>query len=272
MRRKSIGIVLVMLVLVLGLLPLRAQNPTPDPRNPKNLPLCADLTGATNPIVRYDIPPQTVNSGGVYCRVLAQDSRFLVNSAQIGNQDALNLGIVQAVDVFAILINGSTVQTFNNPIRICLLGTGGFFYLDATQSPRQLQQVATTVEGSYTCGSVPNAGTVMLTTSTGSAVPPPASTLAPGVTPSPGATPGPGTPTTVVSGFSGPLSGCSVTTTRIVRLRAEANTTSAILDRLPYNTTWRATERVPGWIRIVWKDRQGWVSDSFLTTVGTCGG
>ena len=268
MTRQQLWIVLVCLVLALGVLPLNAQ--TPDPRNPKNLPLCADLTGATNPIVRYDIPPQTVNSGGVYCRVLAQDGRFLVNSAQIGNMDALNLGIQQAVDVFAILINGSTVQSFNNPIRLCLLGTGGFFYLDATQSPRQLQQIAATVEGGYTCGSVSNAGTVMLTSSTGAVVPPPVSTLPPGVTPTAGATPGPGTPT-VVAGYSGALSGCTVTTTRIVRLRAEANTTSAILDRLPYNTTWQATERVPGWIRIIWRDRQGWVSDSYLLTTGTCG-
>jgi len=270
MTRQPRWIVLVCVVLALGVLPLHAQ--TPDPRNPKNLPLCADLTGATNPIVRYDIPPQTVSSGGVYCRVLAQDSRFLVNSAQIGNMDALNLGIIQAVDVFAILINGSTVQSFNNSIRICLLGTGGFFYLDATQSPRQLQQVASTLEGSYTCGSVPNAGTVMLTSATGAAVPPPASTLPPGVTSTAGATPGPGTPTAVVAGFSGQLSGCVVTTTRIVRLRAEPNTTSAILDRLPYNTTWQATERIPGWMRIVWRDRQAWVSDAYLRRVGTCGG
>src|SRR5215813_10190727 len=83
---------------------------TYDPR-----PLCADRTGATTPIVRYDIPYGTVTSGGVYCRALVQNGTYLVNSAEIGSQAAIDLGINQAVDVYALLFNGSPQTTFNNP-------------------------------------------------------------------------------------------------------------------------------------------------------------
>lgn len=236
-------------------------TPTYDPR-----PLCSDRSGATTAIVRYEIPYGSVSSGGVYCRPLVQDSKYLVSSAQIGNQDLINLGIVQAVDVFAILSSGGTTTVFNNPINICLLGVGNLFFLDANQSPRPLIQLTVSSDGVYSCGTVSTAGTVALTT--GGLAQPAAAPTAAG-TPDPNATPGP----TVTPGAAlpvGSLANCSVTTTKIVRLRAEANTTSTILTRLPYNTTWKATERVEGWYRIVWKDTQGWVSSSFVRTAGSC--
>jgi len=235
-----------------------APTPTYDPR-----PLCADRTGATTPIVRYDIPFGSVSSGGVYCRPLVQNGQYLVSSAQIGNQDVINLGINQAVDVFAILTSGATVTTFNNAINICLLGSGGLYFLDASQQPRKLVQLTGTNDGTYTCGSISTAGTLILTNTTPApaAAPTTSATLAPGVTPS--AAPASVGPVTA-------LSGCRVTTTKIVRLRAEANTTSKILARLPYNTTWTATAHVTGWYQVVWTNTQGWVSDSFVTASGAC--
>ncbi len=131
---------------------------TYDPR-----PLCADRTGATTPIVRYDIPYGTVSSGGIYCRPLVQSGKYLVNSAEIGSQQAIDLGVNQAVDVYAILFGGGTVTSFNNPFKICLLGTGSIYFLDANQSPRPLIQLTGESDGTYTCASLSTAGIVMLT-------------------------------------------------------------------------------------------------------------
>jgi uncharacterized protein YgiM (DUF1202 family) len=259
MKKFISGLILLVIIAWASSLPqiqTVAQSPAPtyDPR-----PLCADRTGATTPIVRYDIPFGSVTSGGIYCRPLVQNGQYLVNAAQIGNQDVINLGISQAVDVFAILTNGTNVTAFNNPIKICLQGAGTLFFLDANQSPRPLQQLIGVSDGGYTCGSISTAGTMMLTNS----APAPVAS-----TPVPGATPG-----ATVAAPTGPVtavSNCTVTTTRIVRLRAEANTTSKILARLPYNTSWKVTERVEGWYRVIWKDTQGWVSASFVQTSGSC--
>ncbi len=234
--------------------------PTYDPR-----PLCADRTGATTAIVRYDIPSGTVSSGGIYCRPLVQSGKYLVSSGQIGSQAAIDLGINQAVDVYAILFGGGTVTAFNNPFKICLLGTGYIYFLDANQSPRTLQQLTGESDGTYTCASMSTAGIVMLTNSGGAA---PAAAAQPEITGTPG-TPVPGvtgTPATI-----GAVGNCTLTISKIVRLRAEANTTSKILTRLAYNTVWTVTGRVPGWYQIVWTDTQGWVSDQFVRATGQCG-
>jgi len=234
-----------------------APTPTYDPR-----PLCADRTGATTAIVRYDIPYGSVSSGGIYCRPLVQDSKYLVSSAQIGNQEVINLGIKQAVDVFAILFSGATVTKFNNSITVCLLGSGGLYFLDANQQPRTLTQLTGTDDGTYTCGSISTAGTLILTNS----VPAPAPVaLGPEVTLEPGVTP---TAAAVVA--AGELTNCHVTVNKIVRLRAEPNTTSKILARLPYDSTWTATGHVAGWYRIIWTNTQAWVSETFVRATGSC--
>lgn len=66
------------------------------------------------------------------------------------------------------------------------------------------------------------------------------------------------------------LNNCRVTTTRIVRLRTEPNTTSEIITRLPYRTSWQVTERTAGWFRIIFQDRQGWFSADYASTTGDC--
>ncbi|MBN8620730.1 MAG: SH3 domain-containing protein, partial [Anaerolineae bacterium] len=88
---------------------------------------------------------------------------------------------------------------------------------------------------------------------------------------------GPGTPqptgTVSAAGITAtfPLGTCSVTVSRTVRLREEPTTSSKILTRLAYNTTWQATERIPGWFRVVWQDTQGWVSSDYVRATGSCG-
>jgi hypothetical protein len=277
MHHKLLGIISSLLLgaVILGAFawsggqaqPVMAAQATFDPR-----PLCADRTGATNPVVRYDIPFGSVSSGGIYCRVLVENSTYRVNSGEIGSQALIDLGIVNAVDVFAILFNGTSQTVFNNPVKICILGTGALWFLDASQSPRTLVQLTAAVEGGYTCGSVSTAGIMAMVSGTPLVAPTTAPVVDAQGTPLPTVTPGGPTltPTTGAVGAATLLTNCSLTTTRIVRLREEPNTTSRILTRLPFDTTWRVTERVEGWYRIVWTNRQGWVSAQFARTSGSC--
>ena len=127
-------------------------------------PLCADLTGATNPIVRADVPVGTVTNGWVYCRVIAQDGEFVgmnQGAAALGNPDVLAQGVIHAVDIFG-MSGGLGVAVFNNPVNVCLQGSGRFLFLDATQAPRTVSQLPATSAGGYTCANIPSAGTVVL--------------------------------------------------------------------------------------------------------------
>jgi uncharacterized protein YgiM (DUF1202 family) len=67
-----------------------------------------------------------------------------------------------------------------------------------------------------------------------------------------------------------PLSGCRVTTTAMVRLRTEPNTTSEVITRLPYQLNLQATASTDGWIRVIYEDGQGWVSDRFVNQSAGC--
>ena len=66
------------------------------------------------------------------------------------------------------------------------------------------------------------------------------------------------------------LNNCRITITRIVRLRTEPNTQSDVITRLPYRTSWQATNHVGGWFQIVYQDRQGWVADAYANPTGDC--
>jgi uncharacterized protein YgiM (DUF1202 family) len=62
-----------------------------------------------------------------------------------------------------------------------------------------------------------------------------------------------------------------VTTTYAVRLRTEANTTSAIIATLPYDLTLTATARQSEWFRVIYLAGQGWVRSDYLSLNGNCG-
>lgn len=78
--------------------------------------------------------------------------------------ELVNAGVLLAVDVYLIDASGRTQSDFANGYeKICLLGDGRLIFLDAKTSPRQLTEILpTTLEEDYTCGWIPNAGTVVL--------------------------------------------------------------------------------------------------------------
>lgn len=68
-----------------------------------------------------------------------------------------------------------------------------------------------------------------------------------------------------------PVNNCRVTIKYTVRLRSEPNTSSEIITRLPFGTTYQVTEAIPGWFRVIYSNTQGWVSADFVSTTGGCG-
>jgi len=76
-------------------------------------------------------------------------------------------------------------------------------------------------------------------------------------------------PVTVDVSGSQSLQNCRVTTTKMVRIRTEPNTTtSVVISTLPYRTTYQATDRIEGWYKVVYLNTQGWVSADFLSGTG----
>lgn len=217
---------------------------------PPPVPLCADLSGSTNPIIRAEVPNGTVTNGNVFCRVLVENQTFVQNAAEIGDATLLGMSILQAVDVFGLTLNGSPYPAFNNSIMVCLQGSGTFYFLDATAAPRVLQAVDATSQDGYTCAHIPHAGTIALVA--GGAAPPAAVNVA-------------NTNSVLAS-----LSNCQVTTTHQVRLRTQPDTSGIIITTLPYQITLQATARQGNWFQVIYESGQGWVSADYLTSQGNC--
>lgn len=78
-------------------------------------------------------------------------------------QELVDAGVLAAVDVWLLADDGQTQFDFGGYQQICLLGNGRMIFMDATGSPRPMVEIQPVMfsEG-YTCGWIPNAGTVIL--------------------------------------------------------------------------------------------------------------
>ncbi|MBL8166068.1 MAG: SH3 domain-containing protein [Anaerolineae bacterium] len=215
--------------------PVVVSFPPPPP-----VPLCADFNGTTNTAVRANIPPGVF---GVHCRMIAEDGIFIRSAAEVGVQGVLDQGVVQAVDVFSPS-NANAAGSL-----ICLRGTGSIIFLASNAAPRTPQVLPVSVQGGYTCATIPGTGIVVLV---GSAASPAAAST-----------------TTAASSIA--LTDCRVTTTHQVRLREQPSSDSAVLTTLPYDVSYTATARAGEWIQVIESNRQGWVSATYLNTSGSCG-
>lgn len=129
--------------------------PPPAPGEPPGdqAPLCRALDGSTNPIIRAQTPP---GASAIYCRIITENSVYLRNPGEIGVQSVINLGVIQAVDLFNLTGDRT------GGIRVCLEGSGGIIFLASEQAPRQPQRLESFTEGDYTCTTLPGTGTVVL--------------------------------------------------------------------------------------------------------------
>ncbi len=220
---------------------------TVDAPPPPPVPLCADLNGSTNTIVRAQIPAGVF---GVHCGIIAENRVFIRTAAEVGVQSVLDQGVIHAVDVFS----PSNVNAAGS--LICLQGTGGIMFLNANGIPRTAQWLPTSVVNGYTCASIPAVGTVVLV-----GTPPP----------NPLPVNGEGASNPAFVGAAVPLANCQITTTHQVRLRETPSTNGTVLTTLPYDLTLTATVRTGDWYQVVYLNNQGWVNAAYVNTRGTCG-
>jgi len=128
----------------------------------KPVPACRDIGGEPNSIVYALVPGAVVPTpADVYCRVVVENGTFVRPAGEIGNQDMINLGILQAVEVFS-LGGGQWYDTFTAPVDICLAGSGRILFMSATGQPRVPGAPPTRSADGYTCATISTAGTVLL--------------------------------------------------------------------------------------------------------------
>ena len=135
--------------------PIVVTTSTPVPNQPaaQSVPLCADLDGTTNPVVRVSLP---LGVYGVYCSIIAQNRVFTRTPAEVGVQSVLDRGVIHAVDVFSPS-NASAAG-----VLICLEGEGDLIFLDAAGAPRVPQPLPVQLQDGFSCAVIPNVGTVVL--------------------------------------------------------------------------------------------------------------
>jgi len=243
---------------------------------------CRNVDGQANSVVRIGVPDDAVAGGaGVAgCRVIHDGSGFVLSPAVIGNLGVIRRGVLAAVDVFGIS-GGNSVTNFGTEVQLCLRGTGTMIFLNANTTPRLVSEMpAFTREleaGTYTCTFISSSGVAVLVNGPAAPAFSEVQMAAPaGEGETTTVTNEDGTETVIAAPpapsvmNSTPLTGCRVTTTAMVRLRGEPNTSSEIITRLPYQFSLQATARTDDWVQVIWQDRQGWVSDNFLNLSAGC--
>lgn len=174
------------------------------------------------------------------------------NLASVGDPNLIGMGVVQAVDVYTYLPGGVLATVFDPPLTVCLQGAGTVYFRPASDQTGTFVPAPAFAGGNGLCVTLSEPGLLVLVgTTTGAPVVQQAAATS--------------------SATSTPLTDCEVTTEYILRLRAEPNTSSAILDRLPMSTVVDASETVDGWYKVVYGDQQGWVSGDYVSTSGSCG-
>ncbi|MEM6284607.1 MAG: SH3 domain-containing protein [Chloroflexota bacterium] len=247
---------------------------------------CAELDAQENPVARVGVPGEAVSSGGVGCFVIHDGTKFVQNAGAIGDIGLIRRGVKAAVEVSGVTGSGGVVS-FGGNIQVCLRGTGIFIYRSAVDNPRiSVAQPAVTREletGAFTCAIIGTTGTAILIE--GDAAPAADDTAVATTTE---------TQTEIIVNEDGEevevevevvvplssttvdgavtLSGCRVTTTAMVRMRTEPNTSSDIITRLPFEISLQALSRTPDsdWFNVIYGNDSGWVSGNFLNQSAGC--
>ena len=157
-----------------------------------------------------------------------------VNDAGVGNDDIIDVGYIEAVDIYGYIGTG---------VQFCFEGSGEIVLLDAATSPRQIVRLNAVEANGMTCVTLERAGTVILMTKE----------AADAVAPSP----------------PSQFTDCNVTTTHILNFRASPG--GEILQWVPVGATLTALQRSPGWFKVDLHGEVGWISADYVTTHGDCG-
>lgn len=175
-----------------------------------------------------------------------------VGPSGVGRDVVLELGVLDAVDVWANTDGGYTV---------CFPQPGRVIFLDAAYSPRAVSEIESYVDGEgYTCADMNRAGTLVLVrdasaddTSDGRPEET-AETLTRVLRPDASA--------------EVELTDCEITTVHIMRHRDAP--AGFIIGRVPAVTTLSASARTADWIQAAYEDQDGWIAAWLLTLNGDC--
>ncbi len=195
---------------------------------------------------RYDINCRLLVENGHYISWVDGDTgvKFpLTSAANIGEQQVLDQGVRQAVDVFS----PTGLTYFDTGVVLCLKGSNRILFARGTEAPREATEVPmyrVRAWSNYRCITVFEPGLVIMTNESVNVPPAPWD-----------------------------LHDCNVTTNYVLHLRAMADVGSASLSFVPNNTTLVATARQGDWYRVDYEGQTGWLYGrrSYLAFDGTCG-
>ncbi len=165
---------------------------------------------------------------GVACQQVA--------GAGIGIEAVLNLGVIDAVDVWAYVSQG---------VEVCFQHYGRMLFLDADTAPRTARWIAHAYANGWTCSHISGHGTLVL-------VAPPAEEAD-----SP-------------SRRAVALGDCQLATTDMLSLRAGPGVGYERLEVIPYQTRLSASASADQWYKVEYAGTSGWVSGEFVLTRGNC--
>jgi hypothetical protein len=133
--------------------------------SPRN-PCCEDQNLVENGVVRASTPDELDYS--IFCRVLYSAGAptywlggNLYSEGSIGHQAVLDLGVVQAVDVF----NPDGTTHYQGVVEICLKGAGPTIFMAASGAPRvpvPVGNYSTDAFPGYVCVTLTEPGTLVL--------------------------------------------------------------------------------------------------------------
>ena len=178
-----------------------------------------------------------------------------VSSGAVGIQSVIDMGFLDAVDVWSNVGGGA---------EICFPQVGNAVLLDASTSPRKVVPLNTTQKAGATCVTINKAGTVVLVN---------ASTGAQGSQTEETSSSSRDTPT--VAGTNDavnsatPLQNCQVTPQFTLRLRSEP--WGSRLGAVPAGATVTAIGRTSSWFNVTYAGKTGWIAAWLATTNGNCG-
>ena len=177
-----------------------------------------------------------------------------VSSAAVGIQSVIDMGFLDAVDVWSNVGDGA---------EICFPQAGSAVLLDASTSPRKVLPLNTNQKDGATCVSIDRAGTVVLVNQSSGAQTTGASQSGSSSRDRPTVA---GTNDSVDSATS--LQNCQVRPQ--VRLKLRAEPWGSRLGAVPAGATVTATERTGSWFKVSYGGKTGWIAAWLTTTTGDC--
>ncbi len=201
--------------------------------------------------------PRTCESlpGGI--RVSASHSGVQcthLDAVGIGDPAVANLGVLNAVDVWAYVEQG---------VEVCFVQAGRIVFLDASTSPRSQAHVESYTSGGQTCAFLQRPGSVVLvsgqTTAERTAPTTTTAVMAPVET------------TTAMTTVTQPaVDGCPIRTTGTLRLRETPSLSAETLGYVLRGTNLGYIDRTAFWFKVRHYGLTGWIGWKHVEVLGAC--